>query len=250
MRLPPPPPLPEAVGRSLAPGDAERLAKVRIALPPSEQQLLERSLDQLAADPRIPPQETRAAVTRALDAGGAPEGFCDRLVAELAAWQLRGDAAAAPDELAVAVAIGEAYTRFLTAAGRSRYASPVALARALRDGQLQPDDFGPDVFLVAGDRPTLVTDASVFTNPAPGGSGAGAKLCIPGPPSDSYLVAYVPTSRLATPPRVPTAADGMCRARFAPAPPGARAGATCNGSPEYAVPALRVGDAVRFGLSR
>jgi len=250
MRLPPPPPLPAAVGQAIAPGDEARLSKVRIALPPSDQQLLERSLEQLTADPRIPQAETRSAVGRALDAGGAPEGFCDRLVGELAAWQLRGDAADAPALLAVAVPISDAHRRFLTAEGRARYADPIALSRAARDGALQPDDFGPDVFLVAGDRPTFVTDADVFERPAPGSGGAGAKLCLSGAPTDSYLIAYVPAARLASPPRVPTAADGVCRPRFTPAAPGARAGVTCTGSPEYVVPALRVGDAERFGLSR
>jgi len=250
MRLPPPPPLPAAVGQALAPGDEARLAKLRIALAPAEQQLLERSLEQLAADPRIPPAETRSAVGRALDAGGAPEGFCDRLVGALAAWQLRGDPAEAPARLAVAVPIADAHRRFLTAAGRARHPDPVALSRAVRDGALQPDDFGPDVFLVAGDRPTFATDAAVFERPAPGSGGAGAKLCLSGPPSDSYLIAYVPTARLASAPRVPTAADGICRPRFTPAPPGARSGTTCTGAPEYAVPPLRVADAERFSLSR
>ncbi|HVP30434.1 MAG TPA: hypothetical protein VMW35_14860 [Myxococcota bacterium] len=250
QRLPPPPPLPEPVQRVVAPADEPRLSHIRIQLGPSDQQLLERTLDLLAADPRVPPEATREAVTRALDSVGSAEGFCDRLVVELASWQLRGQPAQAPAEVAVAVPIADAYRRFVTAAGRSRYADAIALSRAVRDGQLQPDDFGPDVFLVAGDRPTIVTDAIVFMQPVPGAGGAGDKLCLSGAPTESYLIAYVPTSRLAAPPRVPTAADGACRPKFTPAPPDATMGHTCTGSPEFAVPALRVGDATHFSLSR
>jgi hypothetical protein len=74
--------------------------------------------------------------------------------------------------------------------------------------------------------------------------------CLVGPPTPSYVIASLPAASLPEPLRVPTAADGVCRAEFQLAPVAATAGVTCSGSPEYVTASIPVGAVTELRLSR
>jgi hypothetical protein len=245
--LPRPEPLPIHAGANLTGFEQTRLADIRRFLGPFDQQVLERTLDQLAHDPHLPADEVNAALKRALSMLGSANGFCDRLATELRSLELTGPIAEAPARVAFAVPTATAHADWLSAAGRDRYPDPKSLASAIRDGEFQADSFDPSAPLCASCRPLFVTDAAEFDKRGPS---AAARLCLSGPPSSSYVVAIVPTADLPTPPRVPTTADAVCRHRYTPAPPGARAGTTCSGRPEYVTQPFSVGAVREFRLSR
>jgi len=245
--LPPPPPLPEQVQGGLSPEDQARLTEARKAQGPAGQEVLDRTLENLAHDPRLDRADTNAALHRALTDFGRNVNFCDRLARELAPVTLRGPVAKGPDRVALAVSIDQAYHDWLSSAGRSRYADPAALGRAVRDGTLAPGDLDPQAPLAPLDRPMLVTDAADLE---PLGVVAAEVLCLSEPATPSHVVAVIPASALTAPLHVPTAADAVCRARFVVPPADATAGRTCSGHPEYATAPLRVGAASQLRLTR
>lgn len=245
--LPPPPPLPEQVQGGLSPADQARLTEARKAQGPAGQEVLDRTLENLAHDPRLDRADTDAALHRALTAFGREESFCDRLARELAPVALRGPAVKPPDRVALAVSIDQAYREWLSSAGRSRYGDPTALAHAVRDHTLAPGDLDPQAPLAPLDRPMLVTDATDLEQP---GVAAAEVLCLTGPATPSHVVAVIPASALSAPLHVPTAADAVCRARFVVPPADASVGQTCSGHPEYATAALRLGAASELRLTR
>ena len=245
--LPRPEPLPVHAGGGLTQREQTRLADIRRFLSPFDQEVLERTLDHLARDPHLPAGAVESALKRALSGWGSADAFCDRLGGELRALELTGPIAPAPARVAFAVPTATAHSDWLSGAGRVRYPDPQSLARAIRDGELRPGSFDPSAPLCASCRPLFVTDAAEFDERGPS---AAQRLCLSGPPARSYVVAIIPTSDLSTPPRVPTAADAVCRQRFTPAPPNARMGTTCSGRPEYVTQPLTVGAVREFRLSR
>ena len=245
--LPRPEPLRVHRDGGLSPRDQTRLADVRRFLGPYEQQVLERTLENLAQDPHLPGSEVEAALTRALSGFGSASDFCARLQRELQSLALTGPEADAPATVALAVSMRDAHERWLSPMGRERYPEPRILARALRDDDIAPGTFASDAPLGVADRPLFVTDAAELAAPGPS---AAQRLCLEGPPASSYVVASIPTSALPAPLRVPTAADAVCRPKFTPAPRGARAGITCSGRLEYVTASVPVGAASGFRISR
>jgi hypothetical protein len=245
--LPPPAPLPQQVQGGLSAEDQARLAEARKAQGPAGQEVLDHTLESLANDPRLQRTDTDAALHRALAGFGRDENFCDRLARELAPITLRGPVAQGPERVALAVSIEQAWREWLSSAGRSRYADPPALARAIRDHALAPGDLDPQAPLAPLDRPMLVTDAADLEQL---GVAAAEVMCLTGPATPSHVVAVIPASALSAPLHVPTAADAVCRARFVVPPADATTGRTCSGHPEYATAPLRVGAASELRLTR
>ena len=244
--LPRPDPL-EAHREAALPEAAQRrLADIRRFLPPQEQALLERSLEDLARDPRLPRGEADAAVARALAVRPSPEEFCRALARELAPLRLAGPFADAPAQVALVVPIEAAFAAWLSPVGRRHHPDVRALARALRDGRLAPEDLASEHRL--GEEGVLfVVDAAALEGPGPS---AGRRACLSGPPTESYGIASVPAASLGGPLRVPTAADGVCRPGFALPPAQATRGQTCGGAPEFVTEPLRLGAATELRLGR
>lgn len=245
--LPRPAPLAVHAQSGLTSGEQNRLADVRRFLSPSDQQLLEDSLDHLANDPHLPQAEVEAALKRSLSLFVSADGFCERLAEELHGLVLTGPPALAPPNVAFAVSIDTAWSEWLSGAGRDRYADSMSLARAIRDGEIERSSFDSTASLCSGCRPLFVTDAAEFDERGPS---AAQRLCLSGPVAPSYVVAILPASELPAPLRVPTAADAVCRPRHTPAAPDARAGRTCSGRPEYVTEPVAVGAVREFRLSR
>lgn len=245
--LPRPDPLPVHAGGGLTPGEQKRLADIRRFVSPYEQEILERTLDNLARDPRLPADEVEAAIKRALAGLGSAASFCDRLERELRPLALTGPLAAEPASIAFAVPIDTAHARWLSAAGTRRYGDARALARAIRDGELEGGSFAPDTPLGDAGRPLFVADAAEFDEP---GASTARRLCLSGPPAPSYVLAVIPSAALPAPLRVPTAADAVCRPHFEIPPPGARAGTTCSGSAEFVTAPPTLGAVAEFRLTR
>jgi hypothetical protein len=223
-----------------------RLADIRRFLPPQEQALVERSLEDLGRDPRLSRAEVDAAVAGALEARPSPEAFCRTLKRELSPLRLSGPVAEAPAQVAVVVPIETAFTEWLSPAARRRHPDARALARALRDGRVAPEEWATEHRL--GDEGVLfVVDASALEGAGPS---AGRRACLWGPPTESYAIASVPVASLGAPLRVPTAADGVCRPGFELPPDEATRGRTCGGAPEFATEPLRLGAVARFRLAR
>lgn len=246
--LPRPEPLAVHADGSLSQGKQKRLADIRRFLDPLEQQLLERSIEDLAEDKRLPDGAGDAALLRAIDkTTNNAAGFCDRFVDELKPLLLTGPEAAAPARVAFAISINDAYARWVTDATRARYATPLDLGRAIRDGKLEAAAFDGSETLGAPGEPLFVTDAAEFDKKGPSAAG---RLCLPGRPSLSYVIAILPVTALAGTPRVPTAADGACRPRFVLPPQDASAGATCTGRPEFVTASPTLSAVEEFRLSR
>jgi hypothetical protein len=231
----------------LSAGQQTRLGDIRRFLAPADQAQLERTMTQLAEDPNLDPKIGERALKRALSGFSGAEGFCEELRGELVTHRYTGPPALAPARVAFAVSIREAHERWLSAVGRDRYADPLALARALRDKKHSDADFDPDASLGAPGEPLFVIDAQEFAEKGPS---AATRLCLAGPASPSYAVAFLEVSSLPSGLRVPTAADGACRPRFELPEPGARHGRTCSGRPEYVTEPATVGAAAEIVLSR
>ncbi len=249
-----PRPEPLAVHRDAELGlwEQRKLADIRRFLPPAEQLLLEQTLVNLEADPRLPRDETRAALKRALSGLRAAAGFCDRLRDELRSLRLVGSPVATPPvSVGTAVSIAFAHERWLSSAGRQRYPEPLDLARAIRDGELgaleNDDTFAPDAPLLDADGPLFVTDAALLARRVPTPAQA---LCLGGPPARSYVVVTLESVELGSPLRIPTAADAVCRPRFVLPPADADRGETCAGVPEFVTSAQTVAKVREFRLSR
>jgi len=223
-----------------------RLADIRRFLPPQQQELVERSLEDLARDPRLPRAEVDAAVARALAARPSPEEFCPTLVHELASLRLSGPVADAPTRVAVVVPIEAAFVDWLSPTGRRSYRDSRALARALRDGRVAPGELAAEHPLGEGDV-LFVVDAGALDGPGPS---AGRRACLSGPPTESYAIARVPAASLGSSLRVPTAADGVCRPGFGLPSATATQGLTCGGAPEFVTEPLRLGAATELRLAR
>jgi hypothetical protein len=245
--LPRPEPLEVHRDTALEAGAQKRLADIRRFLPPEQQAVLERSLTDLARDPRLPQDEVLAALDRALSRRGAPEDFCERLTGELRPLRLSGPPAAVPPVAALVASIDSAYAEWLSKAGRRRYGDARELARAIRDQALAPDALDAEHRLGAAEGLVFVTDGAEFERPGPS---AARRVCLVGPPTPSYVVAFFATAELDAELRVPTAADGVCRPDFTLAPGDATPGVTCSGRPEFVTAPLRLGDASELRLSR
>ena len=246
--LPRPEPMAVHADGALSAGKQRRLADIRRFLDPLEQQLLEQTIENLAVDERLPEGAGDEALIRAIDRTvGNAAGFCGRFVDELRPLMLRGPEAAGPEKIAYAIRIDDAYERWITEAARSRFETPLDLGRAIRDRKLERGAFNPSAPLGTPGDPLFVTDAAEFDKKGPSAAG---RMCLPGKPAHSYVIAIVPASALSSPLRVPTAADGACIARFQLPPQGATAGETCTGRPQYvtATPTLEVVE--EFRLSR
>lgn len=246
--LPRPEPMAVHADGSLSQGKQRRLADIRRFLDPLEQQLLERSIEDLAVEERLPPGTGDAALERAISKTvGNAAGFCDRFLEELRPSMLKGPEAAAPARVAFAIAIDEAYERWVTDATRAQYETPLDLGRAIRDGRLAKGGFDAAAPLIPPGNPLFVTDAEEFEKKGPSAAG---RMCLPGRPAQSYVIAVIPVSALGSPVRVPTAADGVCRPRFVVPPQGATAGATCTGRPEFVTASPTLAAVEEFRLSR
>jgi len=232
---------------TLSKGDQSRLANVRRFLDPYEAGLLERSLYQLDEETRLPEGASDEALKRALSGFSEAKGFCDRFVEELKPLTLQGPEATPPEWVATAVSIDEAYDAWLTNSARKQFDEPIELARALRDGKVGAEVFDRGVQIGAADRPLFLTDAAEFDKKGPSAAG---RLCLPGRPAQSYVLAIIPLAALAGPLRVPTAADGACRPRFTLSAPDATMGQTCTGRPEYVTNPLTLSAVEEFRLSR
>jgi hypothetical protein len=244
--LPRPEPLPELQDSGLGDAEQRALADVRRFVTPGEQALIERSLRDLARDARLPQAAVTGALQRALSGMRPASGFCARLAEELGPLRRSGPEADAPETLAFVASIDDAHGRWLSSAGRSRYAAPAALARALRDDELAPDAFDPG--FVPGDAGVLfLTDAAALLG---SGESVAGRVCLSGPPAASFVVAEVPRQALRGALRVPTAADGVCREDFVLSPADARLGRTCSGAPEFVASPVPLGAVSRFRLAR
>jgi hypothetical protein len=227
--LPRPEPLPAHRESGLSEGEQRRLADVRRFVTPGEQALIERSLEDLARDPRLPQAEVEQALRGALSRLGSASEFCARLARELEPLTLRGAEAAAPEAVAFVASIETVHAAWLSAAGRSRYQESRLLARAIRDGTLEAGALDRGFVLESAPGVVFVTDAEALALP---GASAAGRVCLAGPPAASFVVARIPSSALAAPLRVPTAADGACRPNFVLLAADAPRGETCAGAPE------------------
>jgi len=245
--LPRPEPLEVHRGTALDSGAQRRLADIRRFLSPEQQAVLERSLTDLARDPRMPEDEVLSAIERALSGRPAPEAFCGRLAAELAPLRLSGPEVVPPDRVAFVASIDDVYANWLSGSGRREYEDARALGRAIRDHALAPGALDPEVRIGGSEELAFVTDGAEFDRPGPS---AARRVCLAGPPTASYVVAFWDPAQVRASLRVPTAADGLCRPDFTLAPADATVGVTCSGRPEFVTGPLRLGDAVEIRLSR
>ncbi len=247
-QLPRPEPMAVHADASISAGKQRKLADIRRFLGPKEQQLLERTIEDLASDKRLPEGASDEALARAIDRTGPNVSrFCDRFVEELRPLTLQGPEADAPPKVAVAVSTEEAYERWISDATRARFATPLEFGRAIRSGQLDRSAFNTAAPVGTAGAPLFLTDAAEFDKK---GTGAAGLMCLPGKPAPSYVVAIIPLSALGGPPRVPTAADGACRPRFQLSPPDATIGTTCTGRPEFVAGTPTLAAVEEFRLSR
>ncbi len=246
--LPRPAPLAVHTDSGLSQGEQRRLADIRRFLPPAEQHVLEATLANLASDPRLPAGEAEAGLKRALSGGAAAAGFCDRLRTELQSLRLSGEVAPAPPaRVATAVPIAYAHEHWLSAAARRRFAEPVDLARAIRDGELPADAFAADAPLLEWNAPLFLTDAAELEQR---GSPIAHRLCLGGQPAHSYVVVVFLTEELGSPLRVPTAGDAICLPGFVLPGPDADMGETCTGLSQFVTQMQRVGNVKELRLAR
>ena len=247
--LPRPEPMAVHADGSLSAGKQRRLADIRRFLDPLEQQLLERSIEDLAKEERLPPGTGEQALDRAISRTiGDAEGFCDTFVDELRPSMLKGPEADAPARVAYVISIDDAYDRWVTDATRSQYETPLDLGRAIRDGRIDKTGFNTSASMIPSGDPLFVTDAAVFEQKD--STSAAGRVCLPGQPAQSYVVAFIPVTALGSPVRVPTAADGACRPRFVMPPQDATAGTTCSGRPEFVTAPPTLAAVEEFRLSR
>lgn len=247
-QLPRPEPMAVHTDGAISESKQRRLSDIRRFLGPKEQQLLERTIEDLAADERLPEGAGDAALERAIGRTGPNVGrFCDHFVRELEGLTLKGPVAAAPEKVAVAVSTEDAYRRWASQATRARYPTPLEFGRAVRSGEIDGSAFNASASLGTPGAPLFLTDAAEFDKK---GTGAAGIMCLPGEPAPSYVVAILSSDKLAGPVRVPTAADGACRPRFQRSAPDATAGTTCSGRPEFVAAATPVGAVEAFRLSR
>ena len=248
-QLPRPEPMEVHAEGTLSSGQQRKLGDIRRFLGPQEQQLLERSIEDLAADKRLPNGAGDKALSRAIGRTGSNVArFCDRFVDELKPLMLTGPEASAPASVAFAVTTEEAYARWVSDATRASFASPLELGRAIRSGALDRSGFNASAPVGTPGLPLFLTDAAEFDKKSE--TGAAGLLCLPGKPAQSYVVAVIPIAKLGGPVRVPTAADGACRPRFQLPPQGATAGTTCTGRPEFVAATPTLGTVEEFRLSR
>ncbi len=246
--LPRPEPLPALEGADLGPWEERKLDDIRRFLPPDEQLVLEQTLVNLETDSRLPQDETRAALKRALSGLPASAGFCERLREELRPLELVGSPVAEPPaRVGTAVPIAFAHDKWLSPAGRSRYPEPLDLARAIRDGELVAGAFAPDAPIIDADSPLFLTDAAELSQRTPT---PAQGLCLTGPPSPSYVVVTLGSDELGSPLRIPTAADAVCRPNFVLPPAGAKRGRTCAGLSQYVTSPQTLAKVREFRLSR
>jgi hypothetical protein len=254
--LPRPEPLAVHQDAGLGAWEQRKLDDIRRFLPPAEQLVLEQTLVNLETDSRLPRDEVRAALKRALSGIGAAAGFCGRLRDELRSLRLSGGPVVEPPaRVGTAVSIAFAHEHWLSDAGRRRYPEPLDLARAIRDGELPVEAraggkdgvFALDAPLIDADAPLFVSDAADLARrdmtPAQG-------LCLVGPPAPSYVVVTLESAELGSPLRIPTAADAVCRAKFVLPPAVATQGATCAGLPEFVTSSETVAKVRELRLSR
>lgn len=246
--LPRPEPLPALEEAGLGAWEERKLDDIRRFLPPDEQLLLEQTLVNLETDSRLPRDETRAALKRALSGLPSSAGFCDRLREELRPLRLTGSPVARPPaQVATAVPIRFAHENWLSPAGRQRYPEPLDLARAIRDDELAADAFALSSPIVAADSPLFLTDAAELHQRTPT---PAQGLCLTGPPSPSYFVVTLESDELGAPLRIPTAADAVCRPNFVLPPAGAERGQTCAGLSQYVTSSQTLVKVREFRLSR
>jgi hypothetical protein len=245
--LPRPEPMAVHAGSSLSDDEQRRLADVRRFLGPADQVVLEATLENLAADPRLPRAEGEAALKRALAGYVSPRDFCARLAGELAAWRLRGPLVATPPPVALAIPIEAVHARWLTGEGRRRHPDPAALARAIRDATLDRSLLDAAAPLAPAGEALFVVAASAFEGPGPS---AGRRACVGGAPAASYVIARLDPRALGAGLRIPTTADAICREHFAPVPEGASAGRNCAGNAEYATEPVPLAAAAELRLAR
>ena len=234
----------------LGPWEERKLADIRRFLPPAEQEVLEQTLLNLETDSRLPREETRAALKRALSGLPSSAGFCEALADELRGLRLTGDPVPDPPaRVGTAVSLLDAHEHWLSPAGRRRYPEPMDLGRAIRDDELGDWTavFDLDALLASGEEVLFVTDADSLAQRSPP---PAQGLCLGGAPAPSYVVVTFETAELGAPLRIPTAADAVCRARFVLPPADATRGETCAGFPEYATAPQRIGQVRAFRLSR
>ncbi len=246
--LPRPEPMAVHADGALSAGKQRRLADIRRFLDPLEQQLLEQTIENLAVDERLPEGAGDEALLRAINRTvNNAEGFCDTFVDELRPLMLMGPQAAAPEKVAFAMRIDDAYERWITPATRERFETPLDLGRAIRDRKLALDAFDASAPLGTPGDPLFVTDAAEFDKKGPSAAG---RMCLPGKPAHSYVIAIIPVGALSSPLRVPTAADGACIPRFELPPQGATGGDTCTGRPQFATATPSLSVVEEFRLSR
>lgn len=250
--LPRPDPLDVHDDADLGPWERRKLADIRRFLPPAEQLVLEQTLVNLETDSRLPLDETRAGLKRALSGLPGSAGFCERLRHELASLRLVGPSVAeAPVAVGTAVPINFAHEHWLSSAGRDRYPEPIDLARAIRDDELGPlennDTFEAGAPLIYADSPLFLTDASLLDRRTPT---PAQGLCLGGQPARSYVVVSLETAELGAPLRIPTAADAICLPNFVLPPADAVHGETCAGLPQYVTNSQPLSKVRRMRLSR
>lgn len=228
-------------------GEQKRLGDIRRFLSPRDQAQLERTLTQLEEDPNLPGGIGAAAVERALSGFKGSDGFCQRVKQELSSHRLSGPESAAPERLAYAVPIREAYDRWLSAAGKARYEDFAALARAIRDAEFALSDLAGRSPIALPGELLFVTEAAEFSRKGPS---AARRMCLSGPASPSYVIAFLDASDLGTPLRVPTAVDGACRPLFELPEAGADHGRTCSGRLEFVTDSQPLSKVRKLKLSR
>lgn len=248
--LPRPEPMAVHEEAGLGAWEQRKLADIRRFLPPAEQLVLEQTLLNLETDSRIPHEEARAALKRALSGMPASAGFCDSLNEELRSLRLTGNPVTDPPaRVGTAVSLSHAHENWLSSAGRDRYPEPLDLGRAIRDDELGDwrEAFELGAPLIDADAPLFLTGAS-FLEPRSPTPAQG--LCLSGPPSPSYVVVTLDSAELSAPLRIPTAADAVCRPNFVLPPAAADRGETCAGLPEYVTSPQTVGQVRTFRWSR
>jgi hypothetical protein len=250
--LPRPEPLSVHQDAGLGAWEERKLADIRRFLTPAGQLVLEQTLVNLETDPRIPREEARAALKRALSGMRAAAGFCDRLREELRPLRLVGSPIAdAPVRVGTVVSITFAHEHWLSPSGRERYPEPLDLARAIRDDELGAFEtngiFAGSAPLLDAEAPLFVTDAIELNRRTPPPAQA---LCLGGAPAHSYVVVVLETAELGAPLRIPTAADAVCRPGFVLPPADALRGETCKGLPEFVTSPQTVSKVRQFRLSR